>query len=253
MFEAVNENKKSLAEQVSDQILQLIIDENLACGVKLPNEFDLAQNLNVGRGTVREAVKQLVSRNVLEIRRGKGTFVTSRPGIAEDPLGLAFFKDKHKLASDLIEIRMILEPRIAAFAAHNAKESEIERMRELCEEIERLASSNQDYTALDVELHTCIAQSTRNLVMPNLIPIINSGISLYNAFPLYSQRIRALRVHYEIIEAIAERDAEKASQAMLHHLNYNKLNLEELVSKYNSKAVSPGARDGSELFKEQPV
>jgi DNA-binding FadR family transcriptional regulator len=66
-------------------------------------------------------VKLLVSRNVLEIRRGKGTFVTLRPGVADDPLGLAFFKDKHKLASDLIDIRLILEPQIAGFAAQNAQ------------------------------------------------------------------------------------------------------------------------------------
>lgn len=243
MFEAINENKKSLAEQVSDQILQLIIDENLSSGDKLPNEFELAENLKVGRGTVREAVKLLISRNVLEIRRGKGTFVSNKPGIADDPLGLAFFKDKHKLASDLIEIRMIIEPKIAAFAARNAQEDEIQRMKELCREIEHLASLNQDYTDLDVELHTCIAQSTRNLVMPNLIPIINSGISLYNAFPLHSQRMRAINVHNEIVEAIAEHNPEKASQAMIRHLNYNKLNLEELIKRYNQRSDPSESKD----------
>ncbi len=237
MFEAVTVNEKSLAERVTDQILQLIIDENLTCGEKLPNEFDLAKSLNVGRGTVREAVKLLVSRNVLEIRRGKGTFVTLRPGVAADPLGLAFFKDKHKLASDLIDIRLILEPQIAGFAAQHAQESEIQRMKQLCEEIEELASANKDYTDLDVEFHTCIAQSTRNLVMPNLIPIINSGISLYNAFPLYSQRIRALNVHREIIAAIAEHDVQKAIDAMRRHLNYNKRNLEELMGIYENGAT----------------
>ncbi len=243
MFEAVTGNEKSLAERVTDQILQLIIDENLTSGEKLPNEFDLAKSLKVGRGTVREAVKLLVSRNVLEIRRGKGTFVTLRPGVAADPLGLAFFKDKHKLASDLIDIRLILEPQIAGFAAQNAQESEIERMKRLCEEIEELAFANKDYAALDVELHTCIAESTRNLVMPNLIPIINSGISLYNAFPVYSKRIMALKVHREIINAISEHDPIKASDAMLRHLNYNKLNLEELMGKYKNEAESSASND----------
>ena len=57
MFEAVVGNEGSLAERVADSVLQLIIDQNLTCGEKLPNEFELAGKLHVGRGTVREAVK----------------------------------------------------------------------------------------------------------------------------------------------------------------------------------------------------
>lgn len=237
MFEAVSGNEKSLAELVSDQVLQLIIDQNLASGEKLPNEFELAESLNVGRGTVREAVKLLVSRNVLEIRRGKGTFVTQNPGVLGDPLGLIFIQDKHKLATDLIEIRLILEPQIAAFAAQSAQESEIELMRQLCEESIKLASDNKDYTDFDMEFHVCIAKSTGNLVMPTLIPVINSGISIYNTFPRYSERISALYVHREIVNAISIHDANGARDAMIKHLLYNKRNLENLKDKYNMPQI----------------
>lgn len=233
MFEAVNRNEGSLTKRVSEQILQLIIGHDIACGEKLPNEFELAESLNVGRGTVREAVKLLVSRNVLEIRRGKGTFVTQKPGVSDDPLGLAFFNDKFKLISDLIEIRLFLEPQIAALAAKRAQESEIQQMKQLCDKIEQAASQKEDYTALDVELHTCIAKSTRNLVIPNLIPVINDGISLYNRFPKYSQLMSALYIHREIIDAISEHDANKASDAMLRHLIFNKSNLESIMGQYN--------------------
>ena len=71
------------------RINQVIIDQNINAGEKLPNEFELAAHLNVGRGTIREAVKLLVARNCLEIRRGKGTFVVEKPGQIEDPLGFA--------------------------------------------------------------------------------------------------------------------------------------------------------------------
>ena len=73
LFETVKDKEVPLAEQVAEQIRQLIIDRQLTHGEKLPNEFELAQQLNVGRGTVREAVKLLVARNVLEIRRGRGS------------------------------------------------------------------------------------------------------------------------------------------------------------------------------------
>lgn len=90
-------NGKPLAEQVADYILKLIVDSGLEAGAKLPNEFELAERTGVGRGTIREAVKILVSRNILEIRRGAGTYVSDRQGIVEDPLGLAFIKDKKTL------------------------------------------------------------------------------------------------------------------------------------------------------------
>lgn len=74
-LESLNNNKKLLPQQVAEQIMNLIMDRELKSGDKLPNEFEMAQQLSVGRGTIREAVKILVSRNVLEIKRGRGTFV----------------------------------------------------------------------------------------------------------------------------------------------------------------------------------
>ena len=80
-FGVVKEKDRSLAEQVADKLSEMIQEQALAEGQKLPNEFELAELLNVGRGTIREAVKLLVSRNVLEIQRGRGTFVKQSPGV----------------------------------------------------------------------------------------------------------------------------------------------------------------------------
>jgi GntR family transcriptional repressor for pyruvate dehydrogenase complex len=226
MFIALKENEKLLSEKVSALILQMIIDQNLSSGEKLPNEFELAKSLNVGRGTVREAVKLLLSRNILEICRGKGTFVTSNPGVLGDPFGLVFYKDQYKLACDLIEIRLMLEPEIAALAAVRAKQIEIDHMKELSDEIMKLQAVNENYIQLDTELHVSIAKSTGNLVIPNIIPVINKAIELYNQFPKHSERINALNVHQEIVEAISIHDENGARNAMLKHLLYNKRNLE---------------------------
>ena len=83
MLESLNESKKLLPERVAEQIISLIAARVLKAGDKLPNEFDMAQQLSVGRGTIREAVKILVSRNILEIRRGCGTFVCENPGVVD--------------------------------------------------------------------------------------------------------------------------------------------------------------------------
>ena len=73
-----------IGEIASDKIIKLIVDDNLKIGDRLPNEYELADKLGVGRSTVREAIKALVSRNILEINRGSGTFI--KCGVAEDPL-----------------------------------------------------------------------------------------------------------------------------------------------------------------------
>ncbi len=94
MLESLNNNKKLLPQQATEQIIKLIRENQLQAGDKLPNEFDMAGQLSVGRGTIREAVKILESRNIVEIRRGRGTFVCEHPGMMEDPLGLALVEDK---------------------------------------------------------------------------------------------------------------------------------------------------------------
>lgn len=122
----VQVERKSLPEQVSEQIRQLIIDQNLKVGSKIPNEFELCQQLNVGRGTVREAIKLLVSRNVLEIQRGKGTYVADNTGLVDDPFGLEYIEDKEKLVGDLFEIRMQLEVWIAGLAAQRRNAADLD-------------------------------------------------------------------------------------------------------------------------------
>ncbi|WP_069999259.1 FadR/GntR family transcriptional regulator [Cellulosilyticum sp. I15G10I2] len=232
MTEEISQNNRSLAETVSEEILNFIIDQDLNVGDKLPNEYDLATRLGVGRSTVREAIKALISRNILEIRRGAGTFISQKLGVADDPLGLTFFKDKHKLALDLIEIRFMIEPRIASLAAMNATDADIAQMTKLCEEVEMLIRAGENHVAKDVEFHTCIASSSKNLVMPNLIPIINTAIALFIDLTHSMLKEETIQTHREILEAIKSRQPNKAHDAMLLHLAYNRRNLEKRMRDY---------------------
>lgn len=77
-----------------------------------PNEFELAKKFGVGRSTIREAVKGLVSKGILEVRRGAGTYVISTSSLDEDPLGLSRLQDKYKLALELFDVRLMLEPEV---------------------------------------------------------------------------------------------------------------------------------------------
>ena len=77
----------TLTETTANKLIQLIKDRHLNPGDKLPTEVDLSQQLDVGRNTLREAQKILVSRNIITIRQGAGSFVSQNPGVVDDPLG----------------------------------------------------------------------------------------------------------------------------------------------------------------------
>ena len=85
---------KSVVDLTVDRLIQYLQDEGLDDGDRLPNERTLSAQLNVGRSTLREALQRLSSRNVLEIRRGVGVFVSYKHGVADDPLGFTLIKDK---------------------------------------------------------------------------------------------------------------------------------------------------------------
>jgi DNA-binding FadR family transcriptional regulator len=230
-----------LAEQIAEKIRLLIHERRLSQGEKLPSEPELAQLFHVGRGTIREAVKLLISRNILEIRRGKGTFVCEKLGIVEDPFGFSYAENKIQLVGDLITMRYILEPEIAFLAASNAGKDEIERMKGIVLKINALARDNQDYSEEDISFHTLIAESSRNMVMPQFIPVISYGINLYNHSLEKYKTLRALALHHDIINAIEAHNPEQAKAAMRKHLNYNKKNIAEYMTAHGGPNSSDRA------------
>lgn len=173
----------------------------------------------------------MVSRNILEIRRGAGTFVSQKLGVVEDPLGFTFIKDKFRLAQDLLQIRLILEPQIALLAAENATKEDIEELTALCDEIERLIVAGEDYVQKDIEYHTKIASCSKNIVMPNLIPIITTSITIFIDITKKALKQETIVTHREILDAIKQGKGMAAHDAMLLHLVYNRRSIEGLKPK----------------------
>ena len=91
-------DKRLLTVQVEDALMQFIREEPVEIGERIPNEFKLAEMFGVGRSTIREAVKSLVIKGILEVRRGSGTYVAATSSAENDPLGLSRLRDKYRLA-----------------------------------------------------------------------------------------------------------------------------------------------------------
>lgn len=228
-FETINAKEASLPEQAAEQISKLIMEQRLTSQDKLPSEFELAELLHVGRGTVREGVKLLVARNVLEIRRGKGTYIAANPGQVPDPLGFAYYPDQFQLAMDLVEIRGQMEPWVAQTAAERADSENLKYLRETCSVVERDILAGQDHSQSDVRFHVAIAECTHNLVVPKLIPIITYAIKLFVSLTERRLSTETLVGHREILDAICDRDGERAAGAMRQHIEYNRAMLAECM------------------------
>jgi GntR family transcriptional repressor for pyruvate dehydrogenase complex len=212
-------NERRLSLEVANRIKDLIRKEKLKPGDKLPNEMQLAELFGVSRPTVREAVKSLVSQNIIEIQRGKGTFVSQTPGIASDPLGLDFLVDKD-LHLSLIEVRFLIEPGVARLAAERGTTADINRIGDYLHEMKNNVDQHAVDMGTELEFHRSIAEATENPVIMRLVPIImDSIIKIYRDAPRTSEDHRqALLEHTEIFNSIKNRDKEGAYKAMERHL-----------------------------------
>ncbi|MCI8300388.1 MAG: FadR family transcriptional regulator [Lachnospiraceae bacterium] len=209
-----------LSERIADSILSMITaEQRFLPGSKLPNENILSQELKVSRTTLREAIRILATEGILEIRRGKGTFVREdfKTDRAKELSGLAMAKVN---ARDLYEMRLIFEPEAAYYAALRATEEEIHRILALGAEIEERIRQNKDRTEVEQAFHKSIARATHNEFMNQLMPVIYEGIN---------KGVRLSRVHEEAVQAtlvdhkilmdfLKARNGEGARNAMRIHI-----------------------------------
>ncbi|ABR33687.1 MULTISPECIES: FadR/GntR family transcriptional regulator [Clostridium] len=211
---------KSLSESVADDILAMItIDKKFNIGDKLPNENELSTELKVSRTTLREAIRILVAHNILEIRRGKGTFVSEIKNITES-MGLENLSTQKLDVKDLYEMRLIFEPETAYYAAKRATDKELERILYYGRLEEEMILNNEDRTEVERSFHKSIAKATHNEFMNKLMPIlykaIDNGVILSDENKSILQN--TLNDHRMIMEFLEARDAEGAKTAMKIHI-----------------------------------
>ena len=210
---------KMLSQSVADSILSMItIEKRFSIGDKLPNEIELSEELNVSRTTLREAIRILVAYNILEIRRGKGTYVTEK--VLEQPQDLEQLSTVKVNAKDLYEMRLIFEPEAAYLAAVRGTDAEIKRIIDYGKRIEDKIRNEKDRTNDEHSFHKAIAQATHNEFMNKLMPIIYQAIA--KGVVLSTQSEKAINDtigdHRMIMEFLEQRNAEGAKNAMRIHM-----------------------------------
>ena len=212
-------NMASRSDLATEQIIGLIQEKNLQPGDRLPNEQELATLLEVGRSTLREAIRRLVTRNILVVRQGSGTYVSDQMGVPEDPLGLTFIKKGSALAKDLVDLRLMLEPEMAAIAAERITEDQKKELMIRCSNLEQKLNLGDSYTHEDALFHCYIAECTGNSVLQNLMPTIITAVNISIKESGDSFRMRSSYEHHCILDAICRKDSRGARYAMITHLN----------------------------------
>ena len=220
----------SVANDISEMIFQR---KRFRPGDRIPSEMELAQEIKVSRTSIREAVRILIAKGVLEIKRGRGTFVTAVPGATSGLLDIANTEDHRLLVHDWFEFRGILEPAAVRLATARASKEEMDAI----EHYERLAADNLDnneiFDEADTQMHIAIAKATHNQVIERLVPFLQDSVAEARRRSRYMHTVspdptaaNAVVTHRQVVELMRKGDAEDACVAMAYHIQRAMLDLE---------------------------
>ncbi len=210
-------------EQVAEQIEKRILVGELRSGDRLPTEREMAEQFHVSRTAVREAMKILAQKGLVDMRPGRGTIVIDGAHEAlQDSLGLVMKLGLGEVggSDSLVEVREILETEIAALAAARATEKELAAMRDAIAVMDDSLDDADAFIAADNNFHEALARATQNTL---ILILVNSIVNLLSeqrkqVFEVEGGPQRGQIHHRRILESIMRRDPEAARAAMRSHL-----------------------------------
>jgi GntR family transcriptional repressor for pyruvate dehydrogenase complex len=219
MYKVVQTSR--LYEQIIQQIEESILKGALKPGDQLPAERELAHQFGVSRTAVREAVKALREKGLVEAHPGRGTFITNGTSHSiRQTLDWMLRAGQPGGTAHLAEVREILEPEIAALAASRANQETLASMREAVTVMDDAKRDPDAFIEADLDFHLALAEAAAN---PLILSLIDSIVAV-----LREQRMRIFKVeggpergqyhHKRILEAIEHRDSQGAREAMRAHL-----------------------------------
>ena len=209
-----------LYEQIVQQMEESILKGQLKTGDQLPAERDLAHRFGVSRTAVREAIRALREKGLVEAYTGRGTFVTYGTSHAvRQSLDLLMRIGRQEGVTHLAELRQIVEPEIAALAASRIEEQLLATMRDAVATMDNNLGDPDAYVEADLDFHLALAEAVGN---PLVLSLLDSIVGL-----LREQRGRIFSVdggpgrgqfhHKRILQAVERRDPDAAREAMRAH------------------------------------
>ncbi len=214
-------HSERLYQQVVQQIEEGIIEGGLKVGDRLPAERELCERFGVSRTAVREAVKALREKGLVQSDPGRGTFIINRTSRAvRNSLDLMVRMGPSDAPDDLVQVREILEPEIAALAAKHITSEQLDSLRQSVRVMDSALDAADTFVEADLAFHITLAKATKNVIIPALIDSIvdllreqRKGIFFTQGGPQRGQ------IHHKrILGAVAHHNPTAARKAMRAHL-----------------------------------
>ena len=213
--------RRSSVDQVVERIRDVITEQKLAAGERLPGELELVEQLQVSRPVLREALARLQGLGLIEIQRGNGTFVASRDRLANcvQLLRTAVTLAPRELLS-YAELRAAVEVQAVRQAAERATDEDVSELKRMLKELNSVDLPYEELLEIDFRFHRRILQVAGNELMQNLMEVIYEFVVTQMAQTTPSPRENKLgrRLHREIVAAIADHDPDSAERAMREHM-----------------------------------
>lgn len=226
--------KQKVYEMVFQKLQQDILARSYEIGDKLPSERELAVTYQVSRNSIREAIRLLELKNLVEIKHGDGTFIKNRSlqTTKTDLINTLLNTDKTSLY-EMLEVRFILESQCAYFAALRANTQDFEQLASALEMMKAAADDETLGIQADLNFHLAIAKATHNQVLVDLIaslvPHMRNTIEVTRKYRLAEKTniSRTFDEHKEIYLAISRGDSEQAKTLMEKHIRTIRQELSE--------------------------
>ena len=217
-FEAIQ--KTRIYEEVAAQIERLILDGTLAPGDRLPSERELAERFDVSRSAIREAIRALELKGFVEPRPGEGTLIrTPTFDSLLNPLA-SLLGQKRELVAELLDVRQMLEPPLAARAARHAGPEDLAHLEEILKRQTERVNRQELAIEEDSEFHYTIARAAKNSVIMKVLDMMMDVLreSRERSLQVDGRREKSLAGHRRVFNAIKRRDPHAAEIAMRDHL-----------------------------------
>lgn len=212
--------RTTVTEEVVRRLIELVNNGIVRPGEKLPSERELMEQLDIGRSSVREALRTLTLTGLLETRPGSGTYVTRDiSNFVAEQVEWSALLGRHELL-ELYEVRIPLEIQAAALASERASSDDIERLEQAVQELEYGSEDLDSQVEADLTFHIIIAETTNNKVLLRLVSGLRTLLSntIRRSAAATETRMSTVEEHRAILLAIKARDGERTRQAMARHM-----------------------------------
>ncbi|MDR2435158.1 MAG: FadR family transcriptional regulator [Treponema sp.] len=225
-------NKINLYEQIADTLEQAIIRQDTRIE-KLPSEQELSKRFKVSRTVVREALKILKERGLVQLRNGEGSYI-SKPNADTVSSAVSRIIQMDNISNDhLHNMRLILETASARLSALHARPKDVKRLEHILEQMREIPLPTDKRIVLDSEFHRTIAYSGGNELLGMFVEVMTLLLKDYmiKGFPNPLSIKNTIMEHNEVLEAIRNRDPDGAEEAIRGHLSAARKN----VARYEQK------------------